>query len=67
MKTNTSKSNKLKVSKHFYTLLITGFLSVFLMFSKNSQAQTYYGYQSIGKQTFLFSLVWQGELKIGFG
>ncbi|HEY9114532.1 MAG TPA: hypothetical protein VIN10_07505 [Bacteroidales bacterium] len=57
----------MKISKHFYTLLIAGFLSVFLMFSKSSQAQTYYGYQSIGKQTFLFSLVWQGELKIGFG
>lgn len=31
------------------------------------QAQSYYGYQSIGKNTFLFSLIWQGEPKIGFG
>lgn len=30
-------------------------------------AQSYYGYQSIGKNTFLFSLIWQGEPKIGFG
>lgn len=31
------------------------------------QAQSYFGYQSIGKNTFMLSLIWQGEPKIGFG
>jgi len=38
-----------------------------LFYVPKLQAQSYYGYQSIGKNTFLFSLIWQGEPKIGFG
>jgi len=49
-----------------YTIAI--FILINCLFSATKQqAQSYYGYQSIGKNTFLFSLIWQGEPKIGFG
>ena len=54
----------IKMSK--YTIAI--FILINCLFSATKQqAQSYYGYQSIGKNTFLFSLIWQGEPKIGFG
>ncbi len=43
------------------------FIFALLLTGKDQQAQSYYGYQTIGKHTFLFSLIWQGEPKIGFG
>lgn len=53
-----------KKSRHIFISVI---LMLFLFSASISKAQSYYGYQSIGKNTFLFSLVWQGEAKIGFG
>jgi len=48
------------------TIIALVFIASMLITSED-QAQSYYGYQSIGKNTFLFSLIWQGEPKIGFG
>jgi hypothetical protein len=47
---------------------ITIILLVLVCFgiSKRTGAQSYFGYQTIGKHTFLFSLAWQGEIKLGF-
>lgn len=42
-------------------------LFVCMAWSGKVQAQPFYGYQSITKNTFMFSLIWQGEPKIGFG
>lgn len=56
-----SYSNKSKY------IIISVFLMFFLFSASKSKAQSYYGYQSIATNTFLFSIVWQGEAKIGFG
>lgn len=54
---------KMKQVKYTATLLI---IVAGLFFSKKHEAQSFYGYQTIGKHTFLFSIIWQGEPKIGF-
>lgn len=54
----------IKKSKHIYISVI---LMLFLFSASIIKAQSYYGYQSIARNTFLFSIVWQGEVKIGFG
>jgi len=48
-------------------LIIALIFSASLFTVSKLNSQSYYGYQSTGKNTFLFSLVWQGEPKIGFG
>jgi len=48
-------------------ILVALILSASLLAATKLNSQSYYGYQSTGKNTFLFSLVWQGEPKIGFG
>ncbi|NOX86534.1 MAG: hypothetical protein GXO86_11335 [Chlorobi bacterium] len=53
--------------KRFTFTIFTIFVLTLLLTGKSQQAQSYYGYQTIGKHTFLFSLIWQGEPKIGFG
>jgi hypothetical protein len=40
---------------------------VTIIFANKTMAQSYYGFQSASKHTFLFSIIWQGEPKIGFG
>lgn len=57
----------MKINKHINKLLIASLLTIFLLSSKNQHAQSYYGYQDISSNTFVFSLIWQGEAKIGFG
>ena len=49
--------------KHIGILVL--FFICFCLF-KPVSAQSYFGYQTIGKHTFLFSLAWQGDLKLGF-
>lgn len=49
-----------------YTTITLAFTAC-LFLNSGIKAQSYYGYQSVGKNTFLFSLIWQGEPKIGFG
>ena len=53
--------------KNIKTIIVVLLISSSLFITSEHQAQSYYGYQSIGKNTFLFSLIWQGEPKIGFG
>lgn len=48
-------------------IVIATLIAVGIFFPAKQKAQSYFGYQSIGKNTFVFSLVWQGEAKIGFG
>ena len=54
-------------TKYIKQIAIALFISASMLFPLKQQAQSFYGYQSIGKNTFLFSLVWQGEPKIGIG
>ncbi len=54
-------------TKNIKNIVILLVLTASMFISSEQQAQSYYGYQSVGKNTFLFSLVWQGEPKIGFG
>lgn len=56
--------NSIKNIKYIAIALV---IAACMSIPSKQQAQSYYGYQSIGKNTFLFSLVWQGEPKIGFG
>lgn len=53
--------------KKIKLIAIAFFIAATVFFPLKQEAQSYYGYQSIGKNTFLFSLIWQGEPKIGFG
>ena len=56
--------NSIKKIRKLYILFVVLGAIVFL---NKVNAQSYYGFQSAAKHTFFFSLVWQGEPKIGFG
>jgi len=58
---------KMTFIKNIKPIIIALVFAVSMLYTSQSQAQSYYGYQSIGKNVFLFSLIWQGEPKIGFG
>jgi len=58
---------KMILIKNIKKVVIALVITAAMLSVPNLQAQSYYGYQSIGKNTFLFSLIWQGEPKIGFG
>jgi hypothetical protein len=58
---------KMTIMKQLKNIVVFLIISVSLFISKEQKSQSYYGYQTIGKHTFLFSIIWQGEPKIGFG
>lgn len=61
---NTKKLHTKKYNvKWILFLMVLGAL----IFVNEVRAQSYYGFQSASKHTFLFSVIWQGEPKIGFG
>jgi len=53
--------------KKIKRLLVVAVMMVCMFSFSKVSAQPYYGYQSIARNTFMFSLIWQGEIKIGFG
>ncbi len=58
---------KMNLLKRIKTIIIALVFTAGMFAVPESKAQSFYGYQSINKNTFLFSLIWQGEPKIGFG
>ncbi len=60
-------SQIVSTKKHIRELFLLLLLLVTFVFENNAKAQSYYGFQSAAKHTFFFSLVWQGEPKIGLG
>ena len=54
----------MKIRINIYSILI----ALFIYFSAaNLHAQSFFGYQTIGQNTFFFSISWQGKAQLGFG
>ncbi|MDW3645546.1 MAG: hypothetical protein R8P61_00615 [Bacteroidia bacterium] len=54
----------MKIRTITHTLL---FCSFFFFSSTTLHAQSFFGYQTIGQNTFFFSISWQGKAQLGFG
>ena len=54
----------MKIRTIIHTIL---FCSFFLFSSACLHAQSFFGYQTIGQNTFFFSISWQGKAQLGFG
>ncbi|MEL6253942.1 MAG: hypothetical protein AAFR87_18175 [Bacteroidota bacterium] len=50
------------------TIIHTIFFCSFILYTSSSiHAQSFFGYQTIGQNTFFFSISWQGKAQLGFG
>ncbi|MEM8887547.1 MAG: hypothetical protein AAGD28_06135 [Bacteroidota bacterium] len=54
----------MKIRTIIHTILFSSFI---LLASVSLHAQSFFGYQTIGQNTFFFSISWQGKAQLGFG